>query len=197
LSQFFYKNFRGSLSDFCSAYHKSSRCPITFQCAVWRGAIKTFKRMLLLDRRLDDNLIAIFCISTPVAATYSNFNNICRHHTPSEHRFNSPTSCNPVTITTTTTSTISWTPSFAWSGFYDLIPPCVQLRLIIEIGEANPNANCVGNGIDDSFFSQCVYCSQQSRRLALFAKLDCTSDNVPLYLNGLAAYCQCLVNASA
>jgi hypothetical protein len=67
-----------------------------------------------------------------------------------------PTSCNPLTITTTTTSTVSWTPSFACSGFYDLIPPCIQFGLIIEVGEANPNANCVGNGIDDSFFSQCV-----------------------------------------
>jgi hypothetical protein len=108
-----------------------------------------------------------------------------------------PTSCNPLTITTTTTSTVSWTPSFACSGFYDLIPPCIQFGLIIEVGEANPNANCVGNGIDDSFFSQCVCSSQQSRRPALFAKLDCTSNDVTLDLNSLAAYCQCLVNASA
>jgi hypothetical protein len=44
----------------------------------------------------------------------------------------------------------------ACRGFYDLIPPCVHFGLIIEVGEANSNANCVGIGIDDSFFSQCV-----------------------------------------
>lgn len=75
-------------SPFCSAYNKSSRCPITFQCAVWRGTNKTFKRMLLFHHRLDDNLIAIFRISSSVAATHSNFNNICRHRTPSKHRYN-------------------------------------------------------------------------------------------------------------
>jgi hypothetical protein len=50
------------------------------------------------------------------------------------------------------------TPSFACRGFYDLIPPWVQFGLIIEVGEANSNENFVGNGIDDSFFSQCVCC---------------------------------------
>jgi hypothetical protein len=84
------------------------------------------------------------------------------------------------------------TPSFACRGFYDLIPPCVQFGLIIEVGEANSNENFVGNGIDDSFFSQCVCCPQESRRPALFAKLDYTSDIVTLDINSLAAYCQCI-----